>query len=134
MVQLSCPGCHTVLEVPDQDVGTKCTCSRCGQRLVVPSPTQNQTTLGVPVPGSTDLPPVPAGSEEEPEWEESMSDQEFNQFLREQWESQRLHDKMLNGAFLWQVVVDSFFLVFFLVVGFSVLFALMFILKYLFGG
>jgi hypothetical protein len=61
MIRFSCPVCQKVLKAPDHGTGQKCSCPRCGQKLVVPPPFQfeNRTILGLPLPSAADSPPVP---------------------------------------------------------------------------
>ena len=49
MVRLSCPTCHAVLAVPDDQAGRKGPCPKCGQRLLVPPTALNKTVLGKPL-------------------------------------------------------------------------------------
>jgi hypothetical protein len=49
MIAFSCPACDHLHEVGEDRVGTEATCVRCGQRVLVPSPTANQPRLGRPV-------------------------------------------------------------------------------------
>jgi DNA-directed RNA polymerase subunit RPC12/RpoP len=50
MIRFGCPVCKTALECPDRKAGRKLPCPKCGQRLLVPSPTRNQTMLGEALP------------------------------------------------------------------------------------
>jgi TM2 domain-containing membrane protein YozV/DNA-directed RNA polymerase subunit RPC12/RpoP len=45
MVRFACPVCSAPHEVPDDTAGKKINCQTCGQRVLVPSPTQNKTVL-----------------------------------------------------------------------------------------
>jgi hypothetical protein len=49
MIAFSCPACGCLYEVSDDRVGSDATCLKCGQRMLVPSPTANQARLGRPV-------------------------------------------------------------------------------------
>src|SRR5262249_47435395 len=46
VIQYSCPACQVVLEAQDNMAGKKIICPKCGQRLLIPSPTRNKTILG----------------------------------------------------------------------------------------
>src|SRR5947209_18939112 len=46
MIRFGCPRCKSVLECPDQSIGKKRDCPKCGQRLQVPAPPPNRTVLG----------------------------------------------------------------------------------------
>ncbi len=49
MISFSCPACDHLYEVADDRMGTEATCLKCGQRMLVPSPTAGQARLGRPV-------------------------------------------------------------------------------------
>lgn len=42
MIRFACPNCHKNLKAPDEGVGRKTHCPRCGQGLYVPPPIQTQ--------------------------------------------------------------------------------------------
>ena len=49
MIRFSCPTCHVVLAVPDDQAGRKGPGPKCGQRLLVPPTALNKTVLGKPL-------------------------------------------------------------------------------------
>lgn len=59
MIRFACPTCQKALKAPDNGVGRKVSCPRCGQWLLVPPPVQllNQTVLGQPMPDPATPPP-----------------------------------------------------------------------------
>ncbi len=65
MIRFSCPACKTAFDAKPVNAGAKFNCTKCGQRLQVPSPPANKTVLGTiePVPlRSGELPEIPIGS------------------------------------------------------------------------
>jgi DNA-directed RNA polymerase subunit RPC12/RpoP len=61
VIRFSCPNCLKVLTTPEVAAGRKVACPGCGQRLMVPPPTQNRnkTVLGQSVPNPASIPSVP---------------------------------------------------------------------------
>lgn len=53
MIRFACPVCRAVLAVPDNAIGKKGSCPKCGQRLLVP-PSRRSTILGQPLPAATE--------------------------------------------------------------------------------
>jgi predicted RNA-binding Zn-ribbon protein involved in translation (DUF1610 family) len=58
MIRFSCPSCKSVLNVPEQNAGSKGPCPKCGQRLLVPRPPRSQTVLGELLPPASSALPV----------------------------------------------------------------------------
>ena len=46
MIRFSCPKCDTSLKSADDKAGTKTTCPRCGERLLVPAASESDPKSG----------------------------------------------------------------------------------------
>src|SRR5690348_13603878 len=57
MIRFACPKCKATIQAPDNKVGAKAPCPKCGQRLQVPAPPASKTLLGEALPASQ----APAG-------------------------------------------------------------------------
>jgi hypothetical protein len=80
MMRFQCPTCQKKLKAPDDAVGQKTSCPRCGQRLQVPPPFQarDKTVLGEPMPDAAALPSegvFPAHSVSGPDWLKDVASQ-----------------------------------------------------------
>lgn len=60
MVRFQCPSCRKVLDAQEQQCGQKIQCPGCGQRLLIPPPTQvrSKTVLAESMPGPASPSPV----------------------------------------------------------------------------
>lgn len=52
-IRFVCPVCQTSFTVTDRDAGKNAECTKCGQRLQVPSPPRSKTILGELCPGES---------------------------------------------------------------------------------
>jgi hypothetical protein len=73
MIRFACPVCRAVLAVPDNAIGKKGPCPKCGQRVQIPAP-RRITALGEPLPESSLIPtnPSPEEYEPRPRWWQGM--------------------------------------------------------------
>jgi hypothetical protein len=138
MIAFSCPACNHLYEVGEDRVGTEATCLKCGQRMLVPSPTANQTRLGRPVqdadwhnqPPPPRVVPAPVEAYEEEEHEDErpsspspyypywMSDEAVEKALERRRE---FHRRVLD-VILWVIVgVPAVFLVLMLLLALAML-------------
>jgi DNA-directed RNA polymerase subunit RPC12/RpoP len=56
MIEFRCPVCKLTLGAADDQEGTKVTCPRCGQRLLIPNSTRNKTVLAESLSGPQAVP------------------------------------------------------------------------------
>ncbi len=61
MIRFTCPACRKILKVSDEGSGRKISCPKCGQRMLIPTPTKpaatNPTVLGELTPSTPSGPP-----------------------------------------------------------------------------
>jgi predicted Zn finger-like uncharacterized protein len=55
MIRFACPSCQAAYSVDDQKAGKKSKCPKCGQRIEVPTPQRDVTSMGILLPDLEDF-------------------------------------------------------------------------------